>query len=114
MHGLRTTVVVADDVPRVRPDAVEAAAGAVGEALANAAKHSGGSRATVYAEPDESGGGVLVSVKDDGRGFDPAATREGLGTSASIRGRVSEVGGRVDVDGNPGRGTEVRLWLPTS
>jgi signal transduction histidine kinase len=111
VHGLRTTVVVADDLPDVATATVAAVAGAVGEALVNAAKHAGGTRATVYAEPTDDGGEVFVSVKDDGHGFDDAATAPGLGTTRSIRGRVAEVGGRVEVDGNPGRGTEVRVWV---
>jgi len=29
-----------------------------------------------------------------------------------VRARIGEIGGRVEVDGNPGRGTEVRCWVP--
>jgi signal transduction histidine kinase len=109
VHGLRSDVVVADDVPALPPDVVAAVAGAVGEALTNAARHGGAHRATVYAEPD--GHGVFVSVKDDGRGFDPGAVEPGLGTTGSIRGRVEQVGGRVRIEGNPGHGTEVMVWV---
>ena len=38
-HGLRADVVVVDGASPLRPEAVQAAAGAVGEALTNAAKH---------------------------------------------------------------------------
>jgi signal transduction histidine kinase len=65
----------------------------------------------VYAEPADEGG-VFCSVKDDGTGFDTASTTEGVGLARSVRSRVEEVGGRVEVDGNAGRGTEVRLWVP--
>ena len=106
---VRASVVVADDVPRLGSRSVEALAGAVGEALTNAAKHGAATRVTVYAEPDERGG-VFCSVKDDGRGFDAASTSDGVGISSSIRRRMAEVGGHAEVDGNPGRGTEVRLW----
>jgi signal transduction histidine kinase len=51
-------------------------------------------------------------VKDDGTGFEPATRPEGVGLGHSIRGRIDELGGRVEVDGNPGQGTEVRLWVP--
>ena len=111
VHGLRSTVVVAEDLPAVAAATAAAVAGAVGEALVNAAKHSGGHRATVYAEPTDDGREVFVSVKDDGDGFDPATSSPGLGTTQSIRGRVAAVGGRVEIDGNPGRGTEVRVWV---
>jgi signal transduction histidine kinase len=110
VHGLRADVVVADDVPSLPEPTLAAVAGAVGEALTNAAKHGGAAHATVYAEPSEDDV-VFVSVKDDGRGFDGATATEGVGTTRSIRGRVGEVGGRVEIDGNPGHGTEVRLWV---
>ncbi|MEA2843044.1 MAG: hypothetical protein QOJ69_715 [Actinomycetota bacterium] len=110
-EDMRVQVLVADDVPALASAAVEAIAGAAGEALTNAGKHGRASKVLVYVEPDE-GGGVFCSVKDDGGGFDPAATTEGVGLTRSIRGRMTEVGGRVEVTSAPGRGTEVLLWLP--
>lgn len=108
--GTSVRVVVAPDTPDLDPLLVEALAGAVGEACANAAKHGDATTVTVYAEPDE--GHVHCSVKDDGSGFDPASTIEGVGLSRSIRGRIDEVGGVVRVDPNPGRGTEIHLRVP--
>lgn len=97
-------------VPRSVADAVR---GAVGEALANAGKHGQADHATIFvADQGDSDGMLFVSVKDDGSGFDPSLVVEGFGITSSIRGRVAEVGGRVEVDGRPGRGTEVRLWVP--
>ncbi len=104
----RAQVVVAEDLPALATAKVEALAGAVAEALANAGKHGGAASVTVYAEPD--GAGVFCSVKDDGQGFQPGQP-EGIGLRRSVRDRVAEVGGRVEIDGNPGRGTEVRLWV---
>jgi signal transduction histidine kinase len=106
----RVQVIVADDVPPIAGAAVEALAGAVGEALTNAGKHGSARRVTVYVEPD--GAGVFCSVKDDGTGFDVETTREGIGVSRSIRGRVVEVGGRVELRSRPGDGAEVCMWLP--
>jgi signal transduction histidine kinase len=105
--GGRTRVVIADDLPEVSPAVVDALTGAVTEALTNAGKHGAASLVTVFAEPADDGT-VFCSVKDDGHGFETA--HEGVGISRSIRGRLAEVGGRVEIDGNPGRGTEVRLW----
>lgn len=113
IHGLRVDVVVADDVPALTSDQRRALSGAIGECLTNAAKHGGAGRATVYAEPVDEGG-VFCSVKDDGQGFDTGAVTEGSGLTRSVRGRVEELGGRVEVDGRPGRGTEVSLWLANS
>jgi signal transduction histidine kinase len=109
-YGGTARVAVADDVPALDPRALDALAGAVGEALANAGKHGDASTVTVFAEPAD--GGVFCSVKDDGSGFDLAATPEGTGLRRSVRDRIAEVGGRVEIDGRPGRGTEVRCWVP--
>jgi signal transduction histidine kinase len=108
--GGRVQVLVADDLPALGPDAVEALAGAVGEALTNAGKHGAADRVTVYVEPEQDG--VFCSVKDNGRGFDVAATPEGIGLTRSIRGRLAEAGGRVELRSRPGDGAEVCLWLP--
>jgi len=110
--GGRAQVLVADDLPPLGAEAVAALTGAVGEAMMNAGKHGGAGKVQVYVEPDEPAG-VFCSVKDDGRGFDVASTPEGVGLSRSIRGRVAEAGGRVEVTSAPGDGTEVLLWLPS-
>lgn len=97
-------------------DVMKAAAGAVAAALDNVHRHAGpGARAWVLLEdePDQ----VTVTVRDDGRGF-PAerlaqAQAEGrLGVSSSIRGRIEELGGTVEITGTPGEGTEVELRVP--
>jgi signal transduction histidine kinase len=108
--GLRAEVLVADDLPRLDERRVAALSGAVSEALANAGKHGGGQRVVVFAEPEGSRG-VFCSVKDDGAGFDPLTAREGFGIGQSIRGRITEAGGRAEIRSRPGAGTEVCLWL---
>jgi signal transduction histidine kinase len=107
----RVDVIVAADVPSLRRPLCDALVGAVGEALTNAGKHGRATKVTVYVEPGERGG-VFCSVNDDGTGFDPAATTERVGLGRSIRGRIEEVGGTVEVRSRPGHGTEVCLWLP--
>lgn len=109
--GGRADVVVAEDLPGPSTAHTEALAGAAGEAIMNAGKHGGAGRVTVYVEPTDDGG-VFCSVKDDGRGFDPATTTPGQGLARSIRARMEEAGGRVDITSRPGSGTEVCLWLP--
>lgn len=106
--GARAQVLVPAGLGLPR-DSVTALAGAVGEALTNAGKHSGATRVVVFVDDED---GLFCSVKDDGCGFDPATTPEGVGLSRSIRGRITEAGGRVEVAGAPGSGTEVRIWLP--
>lgn len=97
-------------------DVATAVVGAVGAALDNVARHAGPSaRAWVFIEDE--GGVVTVTVRDDGIGI-PAgrlaeAESEGrLGVPMSIRARVENVGGSVEVTSRPGEGTEVELRVP--
>ncbi len=108
VFGGRAQVLVPDELGLPRAS-VAALAGAVGEALTNAGKHGQAKKVVIFVDDED---GVFCSVKDDGCGFDPAATTEGVGLSRSIRGRMEEVGGRVEVAAASGSGTEVRLWLP--
>lgn len=109
--GLANQVVLAPDLPELSSESSHALVGAVGEALTNAAKHSGSQRVVVYAEPTEDGDGVFCSVKDDGVGFDVVADHAGQGVRRSIQERIADVGGKVEIDSRIGRGTEVRLWV---
>jgi signal transduction histidine kinase len=56
-------------------------------------------------------GHVELAVRDAGTGFDPAAAHAGSGL-AHIRDRVAELGGTVDIDSAPGRGTAVTVRVP--
>jgi signal transduction histidine kinase len=114
----RVDIVVMDELPTLSAEAGTALTGAVGEALTNAGKHGQASHVTIFVEPDQSSaagrrssGRLFCSVKDDGLGFDPDAITEGMGISRSIRGRITEVGGRVEISGQLGGGAEVRLWM---
>ena len=111
MFGSHVEVVVSDDVPRLPEVELRALIGAVSEALMNAGKHGAAKRVTVFIEPAQNAG-VCCWVKDDGSGFDPQATPEGLGLRRSIRERIADVGGTADITSTPGTGTEVSLWLP--
>ncbi len=113
-HGIGVEVTAVEDPGVVDDDIVRAVAGAVGEALTNAAKHGAATRAVVFVDPDPDAGHLQISVDDDGCGFDVDAVAEGVGLGRSIRGRITEVGGRVRIRSTPGRGTEVRLTLPIS
>jgi signal transduction histidine kinase len=80
------------------------------EALANALKHSGATatHVRVKAQP----GQVLVEVRDNGRGFDPAIGHPGHFGLDSMRSRAAEVGGRLTIASTPGAGTVVRVRAP--
>jgi signal transduction histidine kinase len=114
LYGATAQVVAVSD-PDVSERARDALRGAVTEALNNAGKHGRASSAVIFVDVAVSDSGrdtVFCSVKDDGVGFDRATTDDGVGITRSIRARIEEVGGRVEIDGRPGHGTEVRIWLP--
>ncbi|MFE2939192.1 sensor histidine kinase [Streptomyces sp. NPDC059255] len=91
-------------------EVAEALVEAVREALTNVVKHAGTARAVVRAE--RAGGAVLVSVLDNGTGFDPATLAPGSGLDGSVRDRVAGVGGRAVIDSAPGAGTYVEMRVP--
>lgn len=90
----------------------EAVAAAVGEAVANSAKHARATSIVLFAEVSDSGS-LFASVRDDGVGFDLVAARQARrGIVRSIEERLALIDGRVDIRTAPGEGTEVRMWVP--
>jgi signal transduction histidine kinase len=54
---------------------------------------------------------VELSVRDDGRGFDPNAEHDSLGLSGMAE-RARLLGGKLDIDSRPGSGTALTLQVP--
>jgi signal transduction histidine kinase len=81
------------------------------EALANVVKHARARRSTVRIAAEDDA--VVVEVSDDGCGFDPAAVGPAHFGLRSMRGRVADLQGRLQVASTPGRGTVVRVEVPT-
>lgn len=80
------------------------------EAMVNSAKHSGADRMSLFFEVE--GDRAEVYVTDQGKGFDlTSVPSDRKGISESIRSRVEKVGGEVEIDSEPGEGTEVMLKL---
>ena len=118
-RGLRVTLEIAGsgelDIPRPAAGAI---VHATREALANVAAHAGTGEAwvTITLDPGPPGagaGGVQVTVRDAGAGFDPARVDPArLGLRRSITERVTDWGGRVSVRSAPGQGTVVDMSWP--
>jgi signal transduction histidine kinase len=81
------------------------------ECLNNVAKHSGARKVMVAIRGNKDG--ILLSVTDDGKGFDPGlvADQSGLGL-VGIRERVRLVDGIVSIDSRPGHGTQIDVRVP--
>lgn len=91
----------------------EALAGAVREALNNASKYAQVEEVWLTGYGDGRGG-VSIAVVDRGIGFDTDSPGDGLGgLTRSIRHRVIEAGGQVEINSAPGEGTVVEMsWTP--
>ena len=114
-------VVVSSSIDRDPPvprSVAQAFEGAAAEALRNSLAHAAGTTpergasdgvtrtATLRSGPD----GVVVTISDDGRGFDPERATVGRhGVTGSIMTRMHDAGGTARIDTAPGTGTTVTL-----
>nr|WP_225955541.1 ATP-binding protein [Kibdelosporangium phytohabitans] len=96
-----------DQLPEARRKAVR---DATREALRNTLKHAQATQATVRME--ERDGGIVVTTRDHGVGFDMTEQPRGFGINESIVARLTQVGGYADIVSKPGGGTRVTLWVP--
>ncbi len=80
----------------------------VQEALNNCAQHAQASAVQVCVR--QGAGQILVTVQDDGSGFDPERVR-GLGL-LGMEERARHLGGSFQIDSHAGRGTLLRVTLP--
>jgi signal transduction histidine kinase len=107
-YAVRVEVVIVGDA--ALDDALVAVGAAAREALVNAAKHSGATTVSLYAEVEEHE--VSVFVRDKGRGFDPPSVAgDRHGVRGSIVARMQRHGGTAEIRSGD-TGTEVRLEMP--
>ena len=98
-----------ENVPDTLPDAVRTCIyRLVQEALHNVAAHSGAKNVVVNVRRENSS--LILRVEDDGSGFDSARTR-GMGL-LGMEERVRQLGGRLEIHSEPGKGTRLRASLP--
>jgi signal transduction histidine kinase len=89
----------------------------VQESLANVRKHSGASQVEISLHLDD--GHLVMSVADNGSGFDPEkvttwhAAGEHIGL-ASMRQRITDAQGDLRVQSAPGKGTNLTFTVPVS
>lgn len=104
------------DPVRLSAPAVGEVAAAVSAALDNVVRHVG-AEAKVWLLLEDEGDHVVVTVRDEGPGIAPgrlaeAAAAGRLGVASSIRGRIEDLGGAVEISSIPGQGTEIEMRVP--
>ncbi len=95
---------------RLPADAETALYRIVQEALTNVVKHASARHVSITFV--RKGTTAVVVVEDDGRGFDPGATRSDALGFVGMRERVSLVGGRLKLESSPGAGTTLVAEVP--
>lgn len=77
------------------------------EGLNNIVKHAGASQVEIHLTQEE--GAVELSIRDDGKGFDPEQTASGHYGLGMMRERAEAVGATLSLKSQPGHGTEITI-----
>jgi signal transduction histidine kinase/ABC-type uncharacterized transport system substrate-binding protein len=102
----------AKNIPRaVPPNVALCLFRIVQEGLQNVRKYSGASQGKVDLRRD--GNRLVLSLTDEGRGFDAKEIRNRVGLGIRSMGeRARLVGGQFDIHSEPGKGTRIDVWVP--
>lgn len=83
----------------------------VQESLTNVVRHAQAGQVDITLRHEASQ--LALCIRDNGRGFDVAATRQQAGFGLlSMRERVLSMGGQMHLDTAPGQGTTIRIHIP--
>ena len=100
----------ADQTPPLLAPVTETLIRAVAEALTNVANHAQAHNVTVDVRMKDKN--LLVTIQDDGQGFDASAIPSGHYGILGIKERVRLVNGNVDIQSKNGNGTTIRIEIP--
>jgi len=82
------------------------------EALNNVAKHSGAGQVAIRLQYE--GGAVALSIRDNGRGFDPEQIPSGHYGLSIMQERATAIGATLSIMSQPGQGAEIVIrWAQT-
>jgi len=113
-HGIPVEVTVTGAERSMPPDAELALLRTAQEALANVAAHAGAGRVGLTLSYLD--GEVALDVRDDGRGFDPAAPPAPAGDGGyglvAMRQRIEGLAGTLQVESEPTAGTAISAAVP--
>ncbi|NCT74738.1 MAG: PAS domain S-box protein [Chitinophagaceae bacterium] len=80
------------------------------ESLTNVARHSGAKNVEVELQKNENR--LILTIKDDGIGFDTGDSKRKTLGLIGMRERAEGMGGEYCIEGEPGRGTTVKVSVP--
>jgi signal transduction histidine kinase len=106
--GTPARVIMLTELPALPDSRIGALADAVREGLLNAEKHAGAQ--SVVVSLFATGGGIAVTVSDDGVGLAEPVS-DGLGLAA-VTDRLARLGGRVTIAPNEDGGATLQAWIP--
>jgi signal transduction histidine kinase len=114
-HSVRADLLHEGMEERVSPEIEAAAYRVVQEALTNVARHARATAVRVYLQRLMHS--VLITIEDNGVGFDPESARAGNGAPSGlgllgIRERAAQLRGTLRVESTPGKGTRLTVELP--
>jgi two-component system NarL family sensor kinase len=84
---------------------------AIQECLNNAIKHASPKNISFILAINQNE--LMISMKDDGVGFDTSQVSNGSGMY-NLKNRIGAIGGKFDICSKSGIGTEIKLFLPIS
>lgn len=113
--GPSADILVRGEPRRLRPEVELAAFRVTQEALANAVRHAHAHQVRLLVQFDERE--LSLAVEDDGSGFAPpespdTLTQAGHFGLVGMRERTLLLGGRLDVESQPGQGTRITARFP--
>jgi signal transduction histidine kinase len=115
LSGVKTSLTIGQDYPRLPGDLETILFRVSQEALTNIARHAQAAQAWIDLKCDD--GWVILQIEDDGVGFDPAAALEDAERPAGwglvgIQERVRLANGEVQIHSEPGKGTRLIVKVP--
>ncbi len=108
-HEIEVESVLCDE-PGASPDAKETVYRIAQEALHNIVRHAHASNVKIEMDYDPEC--IILEVSDDGVGFDAGGDYPGHLGLRSMRERASHLGGTLEVETEPGRGTRIHARIP--
>ena len=113
-HGLDVELAIGSETLPLTSDRALLLYQSVRELLMNIVKHAAVNRARVVLESESDG--LVITVQDHGRGFDPSALPPAIPGHhfglESVRERITATGGTFVIDSTVGRGASITLTLP--